>query len=153
MRAGLSHSARRFRRARAAPAGGARSLWGWGCVICLCATQPSAEPVAAPSGQSLELKEVLLDENPGALWVRFRFVAPAIARDGGTVGHASAARDMVHLCETLAAPYVAEQKLAPERVVISLSDRWVAFGEQDPEATQFFEAYRLESARCILEEF
>jgi hypothetical protein len=99
------------------------------------------------------LKEVLLDENPGALWVRFRFVAPEIARDGGTVGHASAARDMVHLCETLAAPYVAEQKLTPERVVISLSDRWVAFGEQDPEATQFFEAYRLESARCILEEF
>lgn len=150
--------ARRFVRARAAPAGGARGLWGRGCVLTLFAsfgltTPGGAEGLTVPSGQDLSLKEVLLDDAPGALWVRFRFVAPAIARGTGSVTYADAAADMAHLCEAVAAPYLADLGVSPERVVVSLSDRCVEFGAQDPEATQFFEAYRLESARCILEEF
>lgn len=139
--------------ARAAPAGGACILWGWGCAILLLCGPLAAEPVAVPSGQDLSLHEVLLDDSSGDLLVRFRFVAPDIARDGGSVAFAEAAVDMAHLCDTWVTPYLSDFSLTPERVVISLADRPVPFGASDPDATQFFEAYRLESARCILEEF
>uniref|UniRef100_UPI002B26CEDE DUF6497 family protein n=1 Tax=Leisingera sp. TaxID=1879318 RepID=UPI002B26CEDE len=84
---------------------------------------------------------------------RFRFLAPEIARGTGSVGYEAAASDMDHLCETLVLPYLAEQQLTAARVVISLSDRAVPFGAQDPAATQFFEAYRPDSAACIWEAF
>ena len=106
-----------------------------------------------PSGQSVTLTEILMDENPGALWTRFRFVAPDIARDGGSVSSELAALDMDVLCNDVAAPYLIQEAIDPERVVISLSDRAVEFGAPDPAATQFFETYRLEDARCIWEEF
>ncbi|WP_281173423.1 DUF6497 family protein [Leisingera methylohalidivorans] len=116
----------------------------------------AAEPVAVPSGQPVTLAEVLLDEaagQAGETWARFRFLAPEIARGSGSVGYEAAAPDMDHLCETLALPYLAEQDLTAARVVISLSDRAVPFGAQDPAATQFFEAYRPDSAACIWEAF
>ncbi|WP_306446833.1 DUF6497 family protein [Falsiruegeria mediterranea] len=106
-----------------------------------------------PSGQPIYLDNVLLDENPGELWLRFRFVAPKIGQTVGRVGYDVSAVDMDHLCETLAVPYVLQRELVPARVVISLSDKAVAFGESAPDVTQFFEAYRLENARCIWEEF
>lgn len=106
-----------------------------------------------PSGQKVVLQEVLLDETPGALWARFRFVAPAIARDGGTVDYGQAGLDMDHLCASLALGYLKDRGIAPARVVISLSDRSLAFGAPAPEATQFFEAYRPDGDLCIWEEF
>lgn len=115
----------------------------------------AAEPVtvAVPSGQSVTLSDILSDENPGAPWLRFRFVAPEIARDGGTVSHEVAGADMDWLCVNIALPYLAQHALAPARVVISLSDRAVPFGVTDPAATQFFETYRPENGLCIWEEF
>lgn len=120
-------------------------------------------PVAVPSGQRVLLSEVLLDESPGALWARFRFVAPEIRRSdaveagGGTDAAAMtferSAPDMDHLCESLALEYLRQHDLAATMVVISLSDRPVTFGTQDPEATQFFEAYRPDGDSCIWEAF
>lgn len=115
--------------------------------------QAETPPFAVPSGQKVVLQEVLLDETPGALWARFRFLAPAIARDGGTVGYGQAGLDMDHLCAALALDYLKQHGLSPARVVISLSDRAVDFGAQAPEATQFFETYRPEGGLCIWEEF
>lgn len=109
--------------------------------------------MAVPSGQQVLLQEVLLDEAPGALWARFRFIAPAIARDGGSVDYGQAGMDMDHLCAALVPGYLEQYGLSPARVVISLSDRAVEFGAPAPEATQFFEAYRLEGGACIWEEF
>ncbi|PCI06834.1 hypothetical protein COB72_11370 [bacterium] len=106
-----------------------------------------------PSGQPVTLSEVLIDEQPGGIWVRFRFIAPDISRKGGAVSYDIAAPDMDHLCETLVLSYLQEYALTPARVVISLSDRNVPFGASAPEATQFFEAYRPETSRCIWEEF
>ncbi|WP_342586142.1 DUF6497 family protein [Leisingera sp. ANG-Vp] len=117
------------------------------------AAADASEPVAVPSGQPVTLAEVLLDDAPGQTWVRFRFLAPEIARETGTVSYEAAAPDMDHLCETLALPYLAENGLTPARVVISLSDRMVPFGAQNPAATQFFEAYRPENASCMWEAF
>ncbi len=104
-----------------------------------------------PSGQPVHLSDVLLDNNPGELWVRFRFVAPRIGYTAGRIGYDVASGDMEHLCQTLAVAYVEKYELDPARVVISLSDRPVEFGNSAPDATQFFEAYRLEQSQCIWE--
>ncbi|MEP2717433.1 DUF6497 family protein [Pseudophaeobacter sp.] len=117
-------------------------------------------PVTVPSGQQVLLSEVLLDDSPGALWARFRFVAPGISRQAEALGDASevldfekSAADMDHLCDSLALDYLRQHDLNPKMVVISFSDRPVEFGAQDPEATQFFEAYRPDQERCIWEAF
>ena len=104
-----------------------------------------------PSGQPVELSNVLLDTNPGELWVRFRLIAPKIGSPTGRITYDVAVIDMEHLCRTLAIPYVARHDLKPARVVISFSDRSVVFGTADPDATQFFEAYRVEHSKCIWE--
>ncbi|MDK3074934.1 DUF6497 family protein [Sedimentitalea sp. JM2-8] len=130
------------------------------CRLCLAAVPglaalPSAaqQEVAVPSGQPVVLSEVLVDDSPGETWVRFRFLAPRIARDGGDVDYDVATQDMEHICGSLVLPYLKTYDLSPARVVISLSDRDVPFGSSDPQATQFFEAYRPENANCIWEEF
>lgn len=122
-------------------------------ISCTLASPVAAQQMDVPSGQDVTLSEVLIDEQSGETWVRFRFVAPDIARDGGSVNYDIAAPDMDHLCDTLAIPYLQQYALRPTRVVISLSDREVPFGAPTPEATQFFETYRPETTRCIWEEF
>ena len=161
IRVAANRTARAAGAAPAAPAGGARRhRRGRGCGQVLGAalfatTATAAEPVTVevPSGQPLTLAEILTDRNPGELWLRFRFVAPGISRDGGAVAADAAASDMDWLCENLALPYLGQHDLAPARIVISFSDRAVPFGQPAPDATQFFEAYRLENGRCIWEEF
>ena len=114
----------------------------------------AASPAAAldvPSGQPVTLQEVLLDEVGTQTWLRFRFVAPEITRRAGGVDYDTAAGDMAHLCDALALPYIAQYDLTGDVIVISLADRPTEFGTADPDATQFFEAYRVENGRCILE--
>ena len=115
-------------------------------------------PVAVPSGQQVLLSEVLLDDSPGTLWARFRFVVPCISRQGATtsgeeIDFQRSAADMDHLCDSVALDYLRQHDLAPSMVVISFSDRPVEFGTPNPEATQFFEAYRPDDGRCIWEAF
>ncbi|MEX0327894.1 MAG: DUF6497 family protein [Ruegeria sp.] len=125
--------------------------------VLLVALQPqqlAAENLLpVPSGQPVELSNVLLDTNPGELWVRFRFVAPKIGSNAGQITYDIAVVDMAHLCKVLAVPYVARHELDPARVVISFSDRALDFGVSSPDATQFFEAYRLEQSKCVWEGF
>jgi len=133
-------------------------LRGRGCVLTAFLLLIAVPAVAqndysVPSGQVVTLREILIDEATGATWLRFRFLAPAIARVGGAVTPVAAAQDMDHLCREIAAPYAEAQGLTPERVVISLSDRDLAFGETNPDATQFFDVFRLEDGLCIWEEF
>lgn len=149
--------------APAAPAGGARETGGRGCgylaaipFALFAQAALAADAIAVPSGQPVTLAEVLLDEapgQPGQTWARFRFLAPQIARGTGTVSYETAAPDMDHLCSNLALPYLSEHGIPAARVVISLSDRELPFGAQDPEATQFFEAYRPDGAACMWEAF
>jgi hypothetical protein len=60
---------------------------------------------------------------------------------------------MLYLCQIVGLPL--SENLYPDtvRFVVSLSDRPVEFGVQDPDATQFFEAYTFENGDCIWEEF
>lgn len=131
--------------------------------ILIQADPPQTEPgdgalLQVPSGQELRLLDVIWNvPGPLGLASRFRFVAPAIARgaqNGGVgVDFALAAADMEHLCQNFALPRVLAEAAPPGQIIISLSDRPVPFGEADPEATQFFEAYRVEDGTCIWEAF
>jgi hypothetical protein len=122
------------------------------------ALPPPAAPeglrVEVPSGQEVVFSDVIQGE-PGAegLTYRFRFIAPAIARQGGTVTTEVAHDDMQALCDQFALPRIAETGPQPSQIIISLSDRPVPFGEQAPEATQFFEGYRIEAGKCVWEMF
>ena len=79
-----------------------------------------------------------------------RFVAPGIGR--GVITDA-AARDIDDLCNGFALDYIADNRLKPARIVISLAERALEFGTADPTVTQYFESYRAENGRCIWEGF
>ncbi len=111
------------------------------------------QSLQVPSGQPITLAEVLVDDHETETWVRFRFVAPGIGDGVDDLNYEKAAPDMDHLCTVLALPYLIEYALDPARVVISLSDRLVPFGTANRDATQYFEAYRLENDTCIWEAF
>ena len=112
------------------------------------------EPIAVPSGQKVVLQDVVRDApGPDGVTLRFRFIAPAIAQQGGTVDVDQAMADMAYLCEHYALPRATGVVPAPAQIVISLSDVAVPFGESAPDATQYFEAYRLENGTCIWEAF
>ncbi|NBE06229.1 acetolactate synthase [Rhodobacter sp. CCP-1] len=109
--------------------------------------------MAVPSGQAVTLQDVIWNaRGPDGATMRFRFVAPGIAPAGG-VDFETASADMQHLCDTYALPRLADQVPVPQQVIISLSDVPVPFGEAAPEATQFFESYRIEDGLCVWEMF
>lgn len=101
------------------------------------------------SGHSVELIEVIHEDAPAVS--RFRYVNEAIASLG--LEFADIEPDMVELCENDALPRLAEEKRTPEQVVISISDRILPFGEISPDAIQFFDAFTIEGARCMWEQF
>lgn len=110
--------------------------------------------IAVPSGQPVSLLDVIWNEmGPHGLTMRFRFVAPEIAKAGGGVDFESAVADMQALCEGFALPRIAELGPQPAQIVISLSDRPVPFGEAAPEVTQFFEAFSVDGNTCNWEMF
>jgi hypothetical protein len=112
------------------------------------AGQAEATPVEVPSGISVELIEAFWDESMG-LSLRLRFLAPMI----GETGFARVESDFVHLCQTLALPMIAEVGRQADLIIISYSDRNVPHGQTDPEAVQFFEAFRPVEATCVWEAF
>ncbi|WP_240453874.1 DUF6497 family protein [Chachezhania antarctica] len=132
-----------------------RACWGGAAALALIPTFPAAEEVAidVPSGQPVALFEVLMDDTPGQLWARFRFVAPRIGGDAGRVSYDVTMLDMDWTCDNVVLPYLAETRLEPERVVISFSDRMLPFGETAHEAAQFFEFYRPARTGCIWVEY
>lgn len=109
------------------------------------------DPVSVPSAQVIYLQEVIADEAPGDLWLRFRFVAPNLSVTG-QAEHALE-RDMAHLCDHVALPYIETHKIAPARISVSLADRIIPFGQAAPNATQFFELFSAGNATCIWEAF
>ena len=110
--------------------------------------------LAVPSGQVVTLIDTIQGATgPEGLTLRFRFLAPAITREGGTISAEQAQADMAHLCLHYALPRVPQSGPAIQQVIISLSDRPVLFGEADTEATQYFEAFSIADGTCIWEPF
>ncbi|WP_236937752.1 DUF6497 family protein [Frigidibacter mobilis] len=120
-------------------------------LVMLAATAAAAEEIVTPSGMAVSwLETVHGAPGPEGLTARFRFLAPAIA---GEVDFETAAEDMHWLCETFALPRLSVLGPQPSQVVISLADREIPFGQTDPAAVQYFEAYRPEGDACEWEMF
>lgn len=115
---------------------------------------PGQDGIAVPSGQAVTWIDTI-QAAPGSegLTLRFRFLAPAIARQGGSVDAEAAFADMQALCDGYALPRIATTGPAPAQIVITLMDRVVPFGAPAPEATQFFEAFSPTDGACIWEPF
>lgn len=104
-------------------------------------------PYAVPSGQPVELHEVLTDDAPGELWLRFRFIAPEM----GAADAEDSAADTAFLCKEVALPYMAAYGLDPARIVISFSEIETPFGEPASGIAQLFESFLPQSSDCIWE--
>lgn len=107
-----------------------------------------------PSGRAVTFHDVIWGApGPAGLTVRFRFLEPDLAAVIETTPYDELEADMRALCEGYALERIAGTGPQPSQIVVSISDRPVAFGEADPEAAQVFEAYRPEGDTCIWEPF
>lgn len=112
------------------------------------------EAIMVPSGQGISLQEVILDRpSADAAIYRFRYLAPAIAREGGTMDFETSITDMQTLCNTHALPLLGGDLPASVQVIIAFSDMALPFGETNPDATQFFVAFNIEDGVCVLEPY
>ncbi len=118
-------------------------------LLCLCASQAHAQSFTAPSGLSVEVAEVVLEDATG--FARFRFVAAALGAQGATA--ADTQFDFQWICETFAVPALAAQGWTAEQIIVSISDRPLAFGTSDPEVTQYFAGFTTDGAACTEELF
>ncbi|WP_457645547.1 DUF6497 family protein [Profundibacter sp.] len=112
-----------------------------------------AGTIDVPSGQPVTFQDVIWEAEGDENTYRFRYIAPEIARDGGSVDFEQAEGDLRYLCEHSALPALKRKERPVARIVITLSDRPVAFGETDPQATQFFDSYTPQGNSCIWEGF
>lgn len=120
-------------------------------LACAVPAAGAQELPALPSGQALSLIEVIDEPAPaGGTWSRWRYLAPEI---GKTLSFADIEADFAHLCQRHALPELAARGAAVEQIIISMADRKLEFGAADPDATQFFEAFRIEGQDCIWEGF
>lgn len=120
----------------------------------LAAPAAAEEVLSVPSGQPVTLLERLEDDNgPAGRTLRYRFVAPMIARVTGSISVEQALQDVEALCGGFVLTDLAEAGAAPDQVVITLMDRPVEFGVATPEATQYFEAFRVEAGVCVWDSF
>ncbi len=155
MKAERFETVRRIFRRAAAPEGGAWAFSGArvrGCyMLILSATLAQAGDL--PSDRSVDLRDVLLDQVGAETWARFRFVSDELDEDAAQADSREIETDMAALCSRRALPYLKQNVLKAEVVVISVSDRDVPFGETNPQAIQFFEAYRVSDGSCQWEPF
>ena len=111
----------------------------------------SAQELTAPSGQVVSLFDVVLE--PGNDMARFRFLAPELGPDNGARTFESVQGDFKWLCETTVLPALTANDWHVDHIVISLSDKEIAFGATDPDVIQYFEGYRLNAGTCEWEMF
>ncbi|MEP3441314.1 MAG: DUF6497 family protein [Sulfitobacter sp.] len=122
-------------------------------LFALFAGATSAAAVEVPSGQQAELHEVLIDAQAGGTYLRFRFLTPQIGTGPQQFDFELAGVDMMHLCEAVALPYMAEHGLSGDKIVISFMERITEFGQPDPDVIQYFESFRPQNGTCMWDEF
>lgn len=130
------------------------AAWGLAAQSARSADIAKLEDIPLPSGQTVTWVDTVHDApGPDGLTIRFRFIAPAIARVGGTVSIEDAQDDMQVLCDRFALPRIASTGPTPSEIIISLSDRPVTFGQPDEGATQIFDAYAIADGTCEVQVF
>ncbi len=123
-----------------------QSLIAFAVLVALPALAQEAG-ITLPSGRIVTPHDVIAQDDA----LRYRFLEPDLGAVIDVVPYASLEADMRHLCETYALDLI--EGVGPAQIVISISDRPVEFGANDPDASQVFEAYRVEDRACIWEEF
>ncbi len=123
------------------------------CALLAATSVQAQSMIEVPSGQPVTFQDVIWEAEGDENTYRFRYIAPEIARDGGSVDFDQAEGDLRYLCEQSALPALKRKERPVARIVITLSDRPVAFGETDPQATQFFDSYTPQGNSCIWEGF
>ena len=117
----------------------------------------AALPAAAdgvPSGQALVLWEVVWERVQGAgTQAVLRFIAPGIAREGGSVDAVAAMADLDWLCRTHGVTVASLPAARSDIVVVTMMDRPVPRGATDPQATQYFGVYSVEGGDCLPQNF
>lgn len=101
-----------------------------------------------PSGQRVELFEVLIDAVGDEVWLRFRFLAKDIGRDENALSFAQVEADFDHLCNTVALPYMQQFALEGDVIAIAMLNQPLEFGASDGAVTQYVEAFQVADGRC-----
>jgi hypothetical protein len=123
-------------------------------VVVLSGMTTDGAAMDLPSGNDAVLHEILVEQIGNETWTRFRVVAPQIDRTlPQAPTFAELEPDFPHLCATLALPYLESHGIEADKIVISIADRIVEFGVSDPDATQYFEQFRLKDGSCVWEGF
>lgn len=119
-------------------------------LVCV-AVSPLWAELALPSGMDADLLEGFVEIQPdGERWARFRFVMPALT-EGADFD--SVQNDFAVLCDEAALPMLKAAEEEVSRVVLSLMDKPLEFGQSDPETMQFFEVFTIRDGRCIWEDY
>lgn len=108
-------------------------------------------PITAPSGQVIEFFEQLVDEETGA--VRLRFVAPDLAHPLKRPSFEDITLDLEMLCGEFGLKTIRNNGLENTQIVISLSSERVDFGVMNSDVEQVFEEFSVENDTCMLEMF
>ncbi len=105
------------------------------------------DAIQLPSGRLVTFHDVIETDEAS----RYRFLEPDLSMVLDVIAYEVLEADMRFLCESFALDRI--EGGMPTQIFISIADRPVEFGVQDPDATQVFEAYRPEDGACIWEEF
>lgn len=130
--------------------------WFTAPIVLLAALPALAEtvPIELPSGRAVTVHDAIRQEDaPAGLTIRFRFLEPDLAAVIAAEPYDVLEADMRYLCEAYVLKQIAMAQPKPAQVIVSISDRPVAFGQPDPEAAQVFEAYRPGDGTCVWEGF
>ena len=81
-------------------------------------------------------------------WLVLRYIAPEIAREGGSLGYEDVAAGMDALCDGEGLATARAHESPVDQIVITVMDRAMERGQPNPEATQFIATYAVTEAGC-----
>jgi heme/copper-type cytochrome/quinol oxidase subunit 2 len=61
--------------------------------------------------------------------------------------------DIQYLCDDVVIPSLAQNGWTDGEIVISLSDKEVAFGVASPDVVQYFQPFSIQAGACMWEDF
>jgi hypothetical protein len=110
-----------------------------------------AAPIDVPSGLSMELYDVIIEEDTQT--ARFRLEVPQIDVGGAALPYEAVADDIQYLCDQVLLPSLIENGWTTGQIVVSLASRQIPFGEVAPDVTQFFQPFSISGKTCMWEDF
>lgn len=140
-------------RVRPLRAGEGRPWRGALLTAALALTAPFAAAADLPEGWA-EFHDAIVEVHAGRTegaeerWLVMRYLAPGIAREGGSLGYDDVALEMDALCNGQALATAKAHESPVDQIVITLMDRVVERGQPDPQATQFIASYSVTETGC-----